>query len=110
MTNSVAPKLSIETVGKRSEKVTRIKVTFGPDRAYDLSILIDPSITPDSVRKNGRYRPGAHFRIGGLNDEENAEECVVFRAFGESELRWIGKACQAAATALRMAERKAARP
>lgn len=110
MTKSVAPKLSIETIGKRSEKVTRIKVTFGPDRAYDLSILIDPRITPDSVRKDGRYRPGAHFRLGGLNDEENAEECVVFRAFGESELRWIGKACRAAATALRLAEQKAARP
>jgi len=110
MTKCVAPKLSIETVGKRSEKVTRIKVTFGPDRLYDLTILIDPAIIPDSVRKDGRYRPGAHFRIGGLNDEENAEDCVVFRAFGESELRWIGKACQAAATALRMAERNEARP
>lgn len=110
MTRCVAPKLSIETVGRSSKKVTRIKVTFGPDRHYDLTIVIDPSITPDSVRKDGRYRPGAHFRIGGLNDEENAEECVVFRAFGESELRWIGKACQAAATALRMAERNEARP
>ncbi len=110
MKNHVAPKLSIETVGKRSEKVTRIRVTFGPDRHYDLTILIDPAIIPDSVRKDGRYRPGAHFRIGGLNDDADCEECVVFRAFGESELRWIGKACQAAATALRLAERKAAIP
>lgn len=107
MASSVAPKLSIEVVGKRSEKVTLIKVTFGRDRHYDLTILIDPAITPDEVRKNGQYRPGAHFRLGGLNDEENCEECVVFRAFGETELRWIGKACKAAATALRMAERTA---
>ena len=107
MASSCAPKLSIEVVGKRSEKVTRIKVTFCPDRHYDLTILIDPAISPDDVYKNGRYRPGAHFRLGGLNDEENCEECVVFRAFGETELRWIGKACQAAATALRMADRSA---
>ncbi len=105
---STTPKLSIETVGSRSEKVTRIKVTFGPDRHYDLTIIIDPAITPDDVRKNGRYRPGAHFRIGGLDDEDCGER-VVFRAFGESELRWIGKACQAAATALRMAERNGAK-
>lgn len=110
MTKCVAPKLSIETVGKRSEKVTRIKVTFGPDRHYDLTILVDPAITPDSVRKDGRYRPGAHFRLGGLNDDADCDECVVFRALGEAELRWIGKACQAAATALRLAERKADTP
>lgn len=102
---STKPLLSIESVGSRSEKVTKISVRFGPDRHYDLSILIDPAICPDDVRKNGRYRPGAHFRLGGLNDKENAEECVVFRAFGEDELRWIGNACKAAATALRMAER-----
>ena len=110
MKNLVAPKLSIETVGKRSEKVTRIKVTFGPDRHYDLTILIDPAITPDGVRKDGRYRPGAHFRLGGLNDDADCEECVVFRAFGEAELRRIGLACQAAATALRLAERMDAIP
>lgn len=105
MKRDVSPRLIVETVGKQSEKITRIRVTFGPDRVRDLSILIDPAITPDDVRKNGRCRPGAHFRIGGFNDAEDCEECVVFRAFGESELRWIGKACQAAATALRLAER-----
>ena len=110
MASSCAPKLSIEVVGKRSEKVTRIKVTFGPDRHYDLSILIDPAIALDSVRKDGRYRPGAHFRLGGLNDDADCEECVVFRAFGEAELRWIGKACQAAARALRLAERQEPTP
>jgi hypothetical protein len=105
VSKSVAPKLSIEVVGHKSEKVTRIRVTFGPDRHYDLTILIDPAITPDSVRRDGKYRPGAHFRIGGLDDSADCEERTVFRAFGESELRWIGKACQAAATALRVAER-----
>lgn len=100
------PLLSIESVGRRSEKVTKITVKFGPDRHYDLSILIDPAITPDDIRKNGRYRPGAHFRLGGLNDKAAAEECVVFRSFGEDELRWIGNACKAAAAALRMAERQ----
>lgn len=105
MKATVAPKLSIETVGRKAKKVTRIKVAFGPDRHYDLTILIDPAITPDDVRKNGRYRPGAHLRVGGLRDDADCEECTVFRAFGETELRVVSKAFQAAATALRMAER-----
>lgn len=101
--------LSIEAVGERSERVTKITVSFGPDRHYDLSILVDPAITPDSVRKNGTYRPGAHLRLGGLDDAADAAEVTVFRALGELELRLVAKACLAAATRLRQLERASAR-
>jgi hypothetical protein len=88
------------------------RVTFGPDPAYNLDITIDPLIISHSVRKSGFHRPGCHLRLGGLDDGSNAKECVVFRAFGEEDLRVVGKACLAAAAALRRAERleKAERP
>lgn len=79
-------------------------LSFGPDTHYDMMIEVGPNTGDVDTAKDGVLRPAAAFVLGGLDNAENAEEIEVFRCFGEDDLRWIAKACLAAAALMRRTE------
>ena len=115
MSNTPAnPLLTIRTT---NAPTTRINLSFdGPDRDkhYDLNIVISDDTGDIEHAADGVPRPGCAFVLGGLDDDENAKEVRLFRAFGEDDLRWLAKACLEAAYKLRRIEnarrKRAAKP
>ena len=55
-------------------------------------------------RRPARGEAREAFVLGGLDNDKNASEIKVYRCFGEDDLRWIAKACDAAAAELRLIE------
>lgn len=79
---------------------TRIKETIRPvSRVLGAIVVKNTPPPPERFR-----RPGCAFVLGGLDDDENAKEVRLFRAFGEDDLRWLAKACLEAAYKLRRIE------
>lgn len=97
----------ILTVNTSRAPQTRINLSFdGPDRDkhYDLNITIDDDVGDIEHAPDGVLRPGAVFILGGLDNDEDAREIKLFRTFGETDLRWLAKACLRAAGRLRQIE------
>lgn len=78
-------------------------LNFGQDRHYNVVITVDPSMA-ESHAEDKIERPLTHLQIGGLDDSTPEQEITVYRAFGEDDLRWLAKACLAAAGECRRIE------
>ena len=79
-------------------------LSFGPDTHYDMVIEVGPNTGDVDTAEDGVLRPACAFVLGGLDNAKNAKEIEVYRCFGEDDLRWMAKACLAAAGRLRRTE------
>ena len=105
MMSKAIPLLSIETAGT----CTFLRLSFGVDNHYDLTIRLDKSgdtVIDDSESPDGTLRPGAHFILGGLDEDDRPgkTEATIFRHLNEDELRWIARTCDEAAKRMRRIE------
>jgi hypothetical protein len=93
-----------DQIGPRLTVIRQIRnewlanMTFGPDAAFNINIVIDAKDV-ESHAPDGAERPCVRMTIGGIDDNDQADDqfARVFRAFNENELRWLAKMCLAAA-------------
>jgi hypothetical protein len=93
-----------DPIGPRLTVIRQIRnewlanMTFGPDAAFNINIVIDAKDV-ESHAPDGAERPCVRMTIGGIDDNDQADDqfARVFRAFNENELRWLAKMCLAAA-------------
>lgn len=83
------------------ETIERMRLNLeGCPPYYDIVLNVDP--LPSDTADDGHEIPCCHWRMGGLDDEDNScvSECRVFRTFEAFELRAIATICNQMAARL----------
>lgn len=97
------------TILRETRPVWQALMRFGVDEHFNISfeVLHDQD---DDTAQDGIGRPTCVAKFGGLDDMETGATdepmARVFRSFGEDDLRWLAKACLAAAGECRRIENR----